>query len=152
MVPIASSLASKLNVQSKIDYPFKTDGKIIIYQACNESIGCSMKSQLEQYIWSTLHAKNKQLSSSRNQVLLTHIQQSSILKKRILLGHVHLDVSANTPWFKFQMPKFRSLLEKYWKQHIPDQSTFRKHYLPSCYEETLENIRGNKVDALYGLL
>jgi hypothetical protein len=45
------------------------------------------------------------------------------------------------------MPKFRSFLEKYCKLHIPDQSTLQKHYLPICYEETLENIYGNIQDA-----
>jgi hypothetical protein len=38
----------------------------------------------------------------------------------------------------------------FWKStvsNIPDQSTFQKHYLPICYEETLENIRGNIEDA-----
>jgi hypothetical protein len=61
-------------------------------------------------------------------------------------------VFANIPWFKLQMPKFWSFLEKYCKQHIPDQSTLWKHYLPICYEDTLENIRGNTGDPLYGLL
>jgi hypothetical protein len=56
-------------------------------------------------------------------------------------------VSANMSWFKFQMPEFQSLLETYCKQHIPDQSTLQKHYLPICYEDTLENIRGNIGDA-----
>jgi hypothetical protein len=45
------------------------------------------------------------------------------------------------------MPELRSFLQKYCKQHIPDQSTFRKHYLPTCYEETLKNITGNTGDA-----
>jgi hypothetical protein len=54
-------------------------------------------------------------------------------------------VSAGISWFELQMPEFRSF--KYCKQHIPDQSTLRKHYLPISYEETLENIRGNIEDA-----
>jgi hypothetical protein len=56
-------------------------------------------------------------------------------------------VSMNIPWFKLQMPESWSFLEKYCKQHIPDQSTLQKHNLPICYEETLENIRGNIGDA-----
>jgi hypothetical protein len=46
------------------------------------------------------------------------------LKKRILQEYVQLDVSANILWFELQTPEFRSFLEKYCKQHIPDQSTF----------------------------
>jgi hypothetical protein len=56
-------------------------------------------------------------------------------------------VSVNIPWFKLQMPEFWSFGEKYCKQHIPEQSTPRKHYLPICYEETLESRRGNIGDA-----
>jgi hypothetical protein len=46
------------------------------------------------------------------------------------------------------MPEFWSFLEKHCKQHTPDQSTIQKHYLPICYEETLENIKGNIGDAV----
>jgi hypothetical protein len=38
-------------------------------------------------------------------------------------------------------------LENYWKQHIPEQSTPRKHYLPIWYKETLENVKGSIGDA-----
>jgi hypothetical protein len=62
------------------------------------------------------------------------------LKKRILQGHVQLDVSANISCCKFQMPKIWSFLEKHCKQHIPDQPALLKHYLLICYEEALENI------------
>jgi hypothetical protein len=47
------------------------------------------------------------------------------------------------------MPEFWFFLEK---RHIPDQSTLRKLYLPICYEETLEDARGNTGDPFYGLL
>jgi hypothetical protein len=60
-------------------------------------------------------------------------------------------VSANIPWFKLQMAEFRSFLEKYCKQHIPHQSTLGKHYLPTCYKETLENIRRYIGDAVVWL-
>jgi hypothetical protein len=33
-------------------------------------------------------------------------------------------------------------------QHIPDKSRLQKHHLSICYEETLENIRGNIEDAI----
>jgi hypothetical protein len=56
----------------------------------------------------------------------------------------------NIHWFKLQMPEFWSFLEKYCKQHIPDQSILQKHYLPICYEET-ENIRGDIGDAFIGV-
>jgi hypothetical protein len=125
------------------DDSFTTDGKIVIYLACNRSIGCSMKSRLEQNARSSLHTKNMQLSFSKKLVLLTQVQQSSTSRNELFKDMCNWMVSANSPWFKLQMPEFRSFLEKYCKQHMPDQSTLRKHYLPTWYEETLENMRGN---------
>jgi hypothetical protein len=90
MAPVASSAASKLHLWVKLDDSFTTVGKIVICVACNESFGCSMKSQLEQQVRSALYAKNKQLSSSKKQVLLTHMQHMH-LKKRIFQGYVQLD-------------------------------------------------------------
>jgi hypothetical protein len=57
-------------------------------------------------------------------------------------------VSVNITWFKLQIPEFWSFLEKYFKKNIPDQSTLRKHNLPICYEESLEDIRGNIGNAI----
>jgi hypothetical protein len=111
-----------------------------------------MKSQLEQHVRSALHAKSKELSSSKQQVLLAHIQQSSASRNKFFKDMCNWMVSVNIPWFKLQMPKFRSFWGKYYKQHIPDQLTLRKHYLLICYEETLENIRGNVKMLLQGLL
>jgi hypothetical protein len=50
-------------------------------------------------------------------------------------------VAADTPWQKFQVPKFRSFFEKYCKSQVPDESTLRKNYLDACYQETIINIR-----------
>jgi hypothetical protein len=78
--------------------------------------------------------------------LKTH-QQSSTSGNEFFKDICNWMVSAKNPWFKLKMPKFWSFLEKYCKQHIPYQSTLRKHYLPTCYEGTLENIKGNIGDA-----
>lgn len=50
-------------------------------------------------------------------------------------------IAANVPWYKLQVPQFKSFLEKYCKRNIPDKSTLRKNYLNVCYTETLEQIR-----------
>jgi hypothetical protein len=73
-------------------------------------------------------------------VLLTQMQQPSISRNEFFKDMCNWMVSANIPWFKLQMPKFWSLLEKYCTQHIPDQSTLRKHYLSIYYEETSQRV------------
>lgn len=56
-------------------------------------------------------------------------------------------IAANVPWYKLQVPQFKSFLEKYFKHNIPDESTLRKNYLNVCYIETLEKIRADIGDS-----
>jgi hypothetical protein len=48
-------------------------------------------------------------------------------------------VSANVPLNKVNNEQFKTFLEKYTTQLIPDESTLRKHY--ACYEDVLRKIR-----------
>jgi hypothetical protein len=50
-------------------------------------------------------------------------------------------VAAYIPWYKLQVPKFRSFFEKHCKRQDPDESKLRKKYLDACYQETIVNIR-----------
>jgi hypothetical protein len=50
-------------------------------------------------------------------------------------------VSADIPLFKINNREVRNFLLKYTQTDPPDESSLRKHYLPECYEETLNKIR-----------
>lgn len=50
-------------------------------------------------------------------------------------------IAADIPFWKLDNPQLRAFLEKYTHEHVPDESTLRKNYLPQCYEETLNMIR-----------
>jgi hypothetical protein len=50
-------------------------------------------------------------------------------------------VSSNIPLHKVEAASFRKFLEKYTTQPIPTESTLRKNYLASCYEDTINQIR-----------
>jgi hypothetical protein len=141
MAPVVSSLASELKSWVAIDDAFTTDGKVVIFQVCCKKIGCTMKSQLEQHIRSAFHTKHKQLQCSKKQVLLTQMQQESGIRNEFFKDLCHAVVAADTPWYKFQVPKFLSFFEKYCKKQVPDESTLRKNYLHACYQETIVNIR-----------
>jgi hypothetical protein len=49
-------------------------------------------------------------------------------------------VAADIPWYKLQVPKFRSLFEKHFNKQVPDKSTPCKNYLDPCYQETIVNM------------
>jgi hypothetical protein len=59
-------------------------------------------------------------------------------------------VQTNIPWFKHQMPKFHPFFGKVLQKkyiYISEQSILQKHYMPIYYEEILENIKGDIIDA-----
>ncbi len=50
-------------------------------------------------------------------------------------------LAANIPWYKLQVPMFRQFLEEHCAVSIPDESTLRKTYLDSCYQDVLAKIK-----------
>jgi len=50
-------------------------------------------------------------------------------------------ISANISWNKLQVPQFKTFLEKYRANHIPDESTLRKNYLWPLFDKTLDSMR-----------
>jgi hypothetical protein len=52
-------------------------------------------------------------------------------------------VSSNIPLHKVEAASFRKFSEKYTTHPIPTESTLRKNYLASCYEDTINKIRNS---------
>ena len=52
-------------------------------------------------------------------------------------------VSSNIPLHKVEADSFGKLFEKYTTHAIPTESTLRKNYLASCYEDTINKIRNS---------
>jgi len=52
-------------------------------------------------------------------------------------------VSSNIPLHKVEAASFRKFLEKYTTHSTPTESTLRKNYLASCYEDTINKIRNS---------
>ena len=59
MVPVASSL-SKLKTWLSIDCACTTGEETVLYQICDNYVGCMMKSQIEQYLQCKLLIRNEQ--------------------------------------------------------------------------------------------
>jgi len=51
--------------------------------------------------------------------------------------------SSNIPLHKVGAASFRKFLGKYTTHPIPTESTLRKNYLASCYEDTIDKIRNS---------
>ena len=52
-------------------------------------------------------------------------------------------VSSNIPLHKVEAPAFKQFFEKYTSYPIPSESTLRKNYLTSCYDDTMKKIRNS---------
>jgi hypothetical protein len=125
MAPVVSSLASELHLwvkQTITSQPTKycVSHEITVGATCTKR--ATYKEQATEF-FAEASALNK-------------TQQSSTSRNEFFKIMCNWMVSANFPWIQLQMPEFRFLPEKYYKQHIPNKSTFRKHFLLICYEET----------------
>jgi hypothetical protein len=90
MAPVASSVASKLNLWVKIDHSFTSDGKIVICLACNKSV---------VFHEITVGATCMKRATQKEQATEFFEEASALnagaaisnLKKRILQGYLQLD-------------------------------------------------------------
>jgi hypothetical protein len=68
------------------------------------------------------------------------MQQESGIRNEFFKDLCNAMVAADIPWYKLQVPKFRSLFKKYCKRQVPDESALCKNYLDVCYQEMIVNI------------
>jgi hypothetical protein len=129
---------------------FTSDSKVIICQACGKSIVPQQRSQVTQHSSGSKHtaaiARLKQKDRPGRQSLIgeSSATSSSSGPSRFVTFATDLCkeyVSADIPLFKINNPEDRNFLPKYTQRDLPDESTFRKDYLPKCYKETLNKIK-----------
>ncbi len=137
------------------DHPFKfMNGDIVYCKICECSFSSNQKSQLKQHKESAKHSNNIQKKAKRTSqqaqledMALTKpkVSRSDILGKELCEAML----AANIPWYKLQVPKFRSFLEDNLGIKIPDQGSLRLKYLDLCFEdvskEIEENLRGQPI-------
>jgi hypothetical protein len=67
------------------------------------------------------------------------MQQETGIRNEFFKDLCSVMVAADILWYKLQVPKFRSFLEKYHKRQIPDKSTLCKNNLYACYQSVNQN-------------
>lgn len=68
--------------------------------------------------------------------------ESSLVKNEFFEDLCQTLLACNIPIHKLNNPNLRRFLQKYCvHQNIPDESTLRKNYVPTVYQETLRRIR-----------
>ena len=104
-------------------------------------IHATKRFQVEQHLQTALHRSGVERKTKR-QTLVTNMGQEAVQGTKLFnVDLCRALVSANIPLKKLDNPAFKSFLQKYTSNHIPDESTLRKNYLAGLYTQTIEGIR-----------
>ncbi|KAJ4436835.1 hypothetical protein ANN_16967 [Periplaneta americana] len=112
----------------------------------NCAVSSTQKFLVQQHITTSKHQANKQLNSKQRQLFLTQPTTSNV-RSEFNIDLCRSLISADIPLYKLKNKVFREFLEKYTQHTIPDESTLRKTYAPSIYDETIQKIRDEIKDS-----
>lgn len=146
MPPIKKDTKSLMESWIK-SYPgqFTTDGSVIFCKICDKRIPSSKKYQIDQHVSTASHIAARNKPTASRQQLLTQItpsMSSSSLKAEFCKDLCEFFVSSNIPFHQLNNPVCQNFLKKYCThQVVPEESTIRKNYLSSIYENALREIR-----------
>ncbi|KAJ4436503.1 hypothetical protein ANN_16534 [Periplaneta americana] len=110
------------------------------------AVSSTQKFLVQQHITTSKHQANKQLNSKQRQLFLTQPTTSNV-RSEFNIDLCRSLISADIPLYKRKNKVFREFLEKYTQHTIPDESTLRKTYAPSIYDETIQKIRDEIKDS-----
>ncbi|KAJ4448804.1 hypothetical protein ANN_00195 [Periplaneta americana] len=110
------------------------------------AVSSTQKFLVQQHITTSKHQANKQLNSKQRQLFLTQPTTSNV-RSEFNIDLCRSLISADIPLYKLKHKVFREFLEKYTQHTIPDESTLRKTYAPSIYDETIQKIRDEIKDS-----
>jgi len=135
---------------------FTTDRKMLLCKLCEVKVTAEKRFTVQQYCNTAKHKDcvNRKFAAERRQRLLFEKSHSS----SSILGSAYefskdlckMMVSSNIPLYKVEAASFRKFLEKYTTHPIPIESTLRKNYLASCYEDKMNKIRNSVGKTKYG--
>lgn len=127
---------------------FSTDGKILFCKPCGIKINCEKRFSVVQHVSTFKHNRSVKRHSDKKDLSQKLITQSAPTTKKSTFNFdlCKALLSANIPLKKINNVEFKSFLEKYTDEVIPDESTLRKNYLNDCFEEILTKIKSTFQD------
>lgn len=122
---------------------FRGDSSVLYCTCCDRPVSTSQRFQIVQHIATAKHQENKQKKKTLKQVLLTGSPStaSSSTGNELFKDLCRAFIQADIPFHKLNNVGLRNFLEKYIGKKIPDESTIRKNYLSTIYNETISKIR-----------
>lgn len=137
--------AQNLKLQKCIDIfgsdIFSTDGSVLLCKLCSKVVCAESKDKVQQHVNGQKHKTLLNRQEEARDPAQTLLRFDSNRKSTFSMDLCRAMVHANIPFYKLENPTLRSFLAKYTNQMIPDESTLRKGYLKTCYEDTMQTIR-----------
>ncbi|KAL4143683.1 hypothetical protein QTP88_005988 [Uroleucon formosanum] len=125
---------------------FQTDGSILYRKLCETKVSHEKKYNIQRHVWREKHVQAVKRHENEKSALLQPFLQQFSSQSDFNADLCSTLVAANIPMYKLNNKHFREFLSKYCKKTIPDESTLRKEYFNSCYENTLAKIRDTITD------
>ncbi|KAK4884465.1 hypothetical protein RN001_000736 [Aquatica leii] len=117
---------------------FDTQKEMLFCKSCVKSFLCKKVTHLEQHEKTSVHQRC--IKKPMKQCLINTLNSDNA-KDQFNRDLCNALVAANIPWNKLKCPTFKNFLERYYSRHMPNESTIRKNYLVSCYNEAINNIQ-----------
>lgn len=133
-------------LNEKYEVPLKLTCGTEICCTREASFSATQKAILQQHLGRGKHKKNMELKRKRlfSQAELEDltVHQLKRSKSDVLgLNWCEAFLSANIPWYKLEDQTQKPFLEVDIGISIPDESTLRKKYLNTCYDDVLSTVQ-----------
>ncbi|KRY40835.1 CGG triplet repeat-binding protein 1 [Trichinella spiralis] len=120
-----------------------TDNTVLFCKACGKTINHEKKYFVYQHLQTAKHksATEKMKTESKQACLLNTFVADSSSKSQFPTELCMAFIDAGIPLWKLENKSLRSFLEKYTKQHIPSESSLRKHYIDNNFNNVMDRVR-----------
>lgn len=137
----SSSLRLRAYINEFGEDVFSTDGKILFCKICSVKVASEKKFTITQHLSRDKHVKGLEMNKAKNSKYTTQAFFTDTLTNSFNKDLCFAMLSSNIPLAKLKQSNFRNFLEKYMNRQIPEESTIRKNYVSTCYDETIASIR-----------
>ncbi|KAL4091427.1 hypothetical protein QTP88_026119 [Uroleucon formosanum] len=140
-MPKVQSTSAKLRqyVEEFSSTVFKTDGKTLFCNICEEAVLSNKRFQVTQHLSTAKHLSNSTRKEKMKQIFIkdSFEDQNSEFSLDLCLAFLASDILL----WKLHNTTFNTFLQKYIGKHIPDESTIRKKCVSVLYNEVIDRIR-----------
>jgi len=120
---------------------FKTDGKVLYCIICDQPVPVTKRFQVLQHLNTNKHKIHNNLVEKSKQTFIKNTFENLNKQQLFAFDLCQAMLESDIPLWKLNHPSFKSFLEKYTEKSVPDQSTVRKNYVSTIYENNISRIR-----------